>query len=160
MPERWLGVTVSSDTVIVVDAEVPSSGALVIQGDHTWSLQQGDRISAYRVMHQHLADYANENRIRRAVIKGSALSRGGTGMAHIHAAELRGVVMCALSLVENAECATKAQTSRTFGERKVDEYLRDDNFWSNEIAATTRLRAGSREAALLLLAARDKHGTT
>jgi hypothetical protein len=155
MPDRWLGVTVSSDQVIIVDAEVPHKGPLVIQADQTWRLQQGNRAKAYRVMHQHVADYAREHKIARAIIKGSAVSLGGTKKAHLEAAELRGVVMCALADVTDTETKLIASISRTFGARKVDEYLKDNSFWNDNMAGNN-LRVGSREAAILILAGHGK----
>jgi hypothetical protein len=106
-------------------------------------------------MHQHVADYAREHKIARAIIKGSAVSRGGTKKSHLQAAELRGVVMCALADVTNTETELKASVSRTFGARKVDDYLKDNDFWSGNLAGKN-LRVASREAAILLLAGRDK----
>jgi len=153
MPERWLGVVVASDKVTVVDAEVSSSGPIVIQADQSWPLQTGDRAVAYRVMHQQVADYARENEILRAIVKASAVSLGGTRKAHLQAAELRGVVMSALATVTATETISKAHMSRTFGERKVDEYIADSTFWSKEVAGVN-LRIGSREAAMSLLARR------
>jgi hypothetical protein len=149
---RWLGVVVSGEKVTVVDAEVPSSGPLVIEGDHSWPLQKGDRISAYVVMAQHVSNYATENAIDLAVVKASAVSLGGTKKAHLESAELRGVVMTALATVTSVECKSKAVISKTYGKRKVDAYVRDDAFWLKECAGD--LRAGSREAAMVLLAAR------
>ena len=35
MPERWVGIVVTGDKVIVVDAEVPDVGQLVLQNDDT-----------------------------------------------------------------------------------------------------------------------------
>jgi hypothetical protein len=153
MPERWLGVTVSSDKVTLVDAEVPASGPLIIQADYSWNLQQGDRAVAYRVMYQRITDYARENNIGRAVIKGSAVSLRGTKKVHLEAAELRGVVMCALATATAVESETKANISRNFGKRKADDYLKDPKFWAKKVAGAS-LRVASREAALVLLSAR------
>ena len=154
MPDRWLGIVVGSDTVVAVDAEVPSSGALVIQADHSWSLQAGDRAAAYNVMHQQVADYVREYGIARVIIKASALSQGSTKLAHLQAAEVRGVVMAAAGSVAGVttEAIPKAHMSRNFGERTIDEYLKDDAFWSGKTKGP--LRKGSREAAMMLVAAR------
>lgn len=152
MTERWIGLVVSGDKVVAVDAKVPEAGPLVIQGDHSWKLQEGDRALAYRVMHQQVADYIKENRISRAVLKASALSLGSVKKAHLEAAELRGVVMCAAASATTVQTLAKAHISRTFGDRKVDEYLIDQDFWASEVAGA--LRAGSREAAMILLAAK------
>jgi hypothetical protein len=154
MPDRWIGVVVASDRVTAVDAEVPDSGPLVIQADHSWPLQKGDRASAYRVLHQQVADYCREHEIKRAVIKASAVNRGGTTKAHLEAAELRGVVISASATVADTQMMAKATISRTFGKRKVDDYIADNNFWTREIIGIA-LRIGSREAAMVLLAARN-----
>jgi len=49
---------------------------------------------------------------------------------------------------------SKAVISRTYGERKVDEYLKDDAFWNEQIEGGP-LRKTSREAAMLVVAARN-----
>lgn len=154
MPERWIGLVIGSDRVTAVDAEVPPCGPLVIRADHSWPLQKGSRASAYRVLHQQVADYCREHEIERAVIKGSSVNRGGTTMAHLEAAELRGVVIAACATVADTDTVAKSRISRTFGERKVDEYIADNNFWTREVGGVA-LRIGSREAAMVLLAARN-----
>jgi hypothetical protein len=156
MPDRWIGVVVSPDKVTAVDAEVPEDGPLIIQADHSWPLQKGHRASGYKVLHQQLADYCREHEIKRAVIKGSAVNpRGGTTMAHLEAAELRGVAIAACATVADTQTIPKATISRTFGKRKVDDYVADNGFWENETIGTP-LRIGSREAAMVLLAARTE----
>jgi hypothetical protein len=104
-------------------------------------------------MHQHVAGYAQENGIARAIIKASALSQRGIKKGHLEACELRGVVMSALAGVTTTECRSKAHVSRTYGKRKADEYLADDDFWAAKVTGNN-LRSGSREAALVILAAR------
>jgi hypothetical protein len=153
MAERWLGVVVASDKVTVVDATVDGDNPIVIQADVTWSLQDGARPEGYRVMHQRIADYARENNIAHAIIKGSAVSLRGTKKAHLEAAELRGVTACALASVTKVTFESKANISRNFGERRVDDYLKDKDFWAKEVSSGN-LRVGSREAAIVILAAR------
>ncbi|MDR6662358.1 hypothetical protein AB7783_27990 [Tardiphaga sp. 172_B4_N1_3] len=155
MTKRWLGVIVSGDRVTMVDAEVPESGQITILMDRHIRLQQGDKADAYHVMHQTLRNYVKENKIDQSVVKGSAVSRQGGGkLANLHSAELRGIAICALReggapvVIE-----TKAHISKTFGERKTDDYLDDDDFWKDNTTGKD-LRGGSREAALLLLAVR------
>jgi hypothetical protein len=155
MSERWLGILVASEEITAVDFEVPDSGPITLQADHTWPLQRGVRPDAYRVIHQHVADYVRENNIKRVVIKGSAVSLGGTSLSHLEAAELRGVIASAAASICKTEFIFKANTSKTFGSRKVDEYLKDSTFWSTQISGKP-LRKGSREAAMVLLAARKK----
>ena len=151
---RWAGIVVASEEVVIVDAEVPDSGPLVIQMDDTWSLQDGDRPKAYRVMSQRLEDYVRENGIGRVIIKASALPMGSTKLAHLKAAELRGVIACAAAEVADVQLIAKAHMSNTFGSRKVDEYVKDNAFWTNNVSG--RLRLGSREAGMVLLAAQKK----
>jgi hypothetical protein len=70
-------------------------------------------------------------------------------------AEVRGVIIAAAASVCEVKVASKAVTSRTYGERKVDEYLVDDAFW-HEQTQGGRLRKTSREAAMLVIAARNR----
>jgi len=76
MADRWLGVVVSGDKVILVDAEVDGDKPLVLQSDQTWTLQSGSRSEAYGTMSQQIADYVRENSIKRVVMKESAVSGG------------------------------------------------------------------------------------
>ncbi len=153
MVERWVGIAVSGNKVTVVDAEVDNSGPIEVIADQTWKLQSGDRPKAYSVIHQQLLDYLNDHDVDRAIVKASALSQGGMGKGHLEAAELRGVVLSAAASVTAVSVVAKAHISRTFGDRKADEYLSDSSFWTAQVAGVD-LRIGSREAALLLLAVR------
>ena len=149
---RWVGIVVAGTDVVVVDAEVPEDGPIVIQDDQTMKLPTGPREQAYAHMHQQVASYVRENGIERVIIMASAVSRAGGGAAHLDSAELRGVVTAAAA----AECATehlaKAKVSKSFGDRKADGYIADTGFWDENVEGV--VRAGSRMAALLLLAAR------
>jgi hypothetical protein len=156
MPERWLGLVVSGEDIKMVDAEIPDdvNAPIVIQSDQTWPIQAGDRPKAYEVMHRQLVNYAKENGISRAVVKASATGKGMImKLSHLQAAELRGVAISALASVTDVETITKSYVSRNFGERKADEYLKDNAFWTKEVTGAA-LRGGSRPAALVILAAR------
>lgn len=48
----------------------------------------------------------------------------------------------------------KAALSNRSGKRKVDEYVRDGDFWAEQFEE--QLRQGSRETALLVLAERSR----
>jgi hypothetical protein len=153
MADRWLGVVVSGDKVTFVDAEVDGDKPLVLQSDQTWTLQSGNRSEAYSTMSQQMADYVRENSIKKVVMKESAVSGGAATMALLQSAELRGAVMAALGAIVPIEAKSKASISKTFGERNVDEYVSDGEFWKKEVTGVN-LRIGSREAAVILLAAR------
>ncbi len=156
MPERWLGLVVGANEIKLVDAEIPDdqNAPLILQSDQTWPIQAGDRSKAYDVMYRQLANYAKENGISRAVVQGSATGMGvAMKLSHLQAAELRGIAIGAFASVTEVETVTKAQISRNFGERKADEYLKDNPFWAKEVTGAA-LRTGSRPAALVILAAR------
>ena len=153
MADRWLGVVVSGDKVILVDAEVDGDNPLVLQSDQTWALQKGDRSEAYATISQQIADYVKENAIKKVVMKESAVSGGAATKALLQSAELRGVVMAAVGAIVPVDCKSKASISKTFGERNVDDYVKDNDFWKKE-AAGADLRVGSREAVMVMLAAR------
>jgi len=153
MAERWVGMVVSGDKVSVVDAEIPDTGPLVLQADFTWKLQDGDRPEAYNVLSQQCANYLREYGIDKVLIKASATSRAGVKLGHFLSAELRGATLAAAASVCEVKALSKAVLSRNFGERKVDEYTKDDEFWDQHFNGKP-LRAGSREAAIMLLAER------
>jgi hypothetical protein len=153
MADRWLGVVVSGDKVTFVDAEVDGDNPLVLQNDQTLTLQPGNRAEAYSTISQQIANYVREHSIKRIVVKESAVSRNAATKALLQSAELRGVVMGAVGTIAPTDVKSKASISRTFGERKVDEYVADNEFWKKEVTGVN-LRVGSREAALVLIAAR------
>lgn len=160
MPERWLGVVVGGSEVKLVDAEMPddTTAPITLQSDQTWPIQAGDRSRAYEVMHRQLVNYAKEHGISRAVVKASATSRGmPMKLSHLQAAELRGVAICSLASVTKVEVISKSSVSRNFGERKADEYLKDADFWAKQVTGAN-LRIGSRDGALIILAAREADG--
>jgi hypothetical protein len=154
--KRWLGLSAFTDSVTVVDAEIPDdNGPIIVKSDDTWRVQKGDRAAAYSVLHQQCADYIRENGIDAVVVKASAVSgRGSATLGLLTGAEVRGVVMAAAGALCPVKALSKAVISRTYGDRKVDEYVADDAFWTaNTIGGA--LRKLSREAAMLLIAARN-----
>ncbi len=154
MSEKWCGITVSGDNVIMVCLEFDVHGNATVIEDTTLRLQDGSRPEAYRTMYERAHQHLEENKIEFVAIKGSAVSqRGRATLAHFESAELRGVVMAAASQSPaDVISIKKAVISRTFGDRKADEYVADDDFWEDAINDT--IRKGSRESALLILAAR------
>ena len=146
MPTRLIGVTVGSGQVNVVLLSQETNGSFTLDEETTLKLQDGDRASAYSVMHGQFLDYVLQHASACVCVKRSAVSRRGTTLAHLEAAELRGVILAAASQA-NAEVRTvsKAATSRTFGDRKVDQYLRDDGYWNG--IGLGGLKKGMREAA-------------
>jgi hypothetical protein len=155
MAVRWLGVNASTDAVTVVDAEIPDDDwPIVIRSDDTWRLQKGDR-AAYSVLYRQCADYVRENKIGAVIVKASAvMGRGSATLALLTSAEVRGVVMAAAAAQCAVKALSKAVISRTCGDRKVDEYVADDQFWSSHTTGGA-LRKLSREAAMLLIAVRN-----
>jgi hypothetical protein len=156
--ERCVGFVIVGEVVTVVDVETPDclDEPLTIVADDTWKLQAGERAEAYTVLHQRCADYLRENGVGSVVVKASALPTNGTPkLSLLTSAELRGVVIAAAASVCPVRVLSKAAISRTYGERKVDEYLQDDGFWDEQTQGGW-LRKTSREAAMLLIAARNR----
>ena len=156
--ERCVGFVIVGEVVTVVDVETPDclDEPLTIVADDTWKLQAGERAEAYTVLHQRCADYLRENGVGSVVVKASALpTNGAPKLSLLTSAELRGVVIAAAGSVCPVRVLSKAAISRTYGERKVDEYLQDDGFWDEQTQGG-RLRKTSREAAMLLIAARNR----
>jgi hypothetical protein len=63
------------------------------------------------------------------------------------------VIIAAAASVCQVHVVAKATVSRTYGERKVDDYTRDDAFWAGQTTGGI-LRKGSREAAMFVIAER------
>jgi hypothetical protein len=157
MANRCAGFVVVGDTVTVVDAEIPndSDEPVTIITDVTWKLQKGEKAPAYAVLHQRCVDYIRENKVNSVVIKASALPTGAARLGLLTSAEVRGVIIAAAASVCSVKILSKAVISRTYGERKVDEYVEDDAFWDAQTEGG-KLRKMSREAAMLVIAARNK----
>lgn len=156
MAQRWLGLTASKDSVVVVDAEIPDEfdEPIIIRSDDTWRVQTGDRAAAYSVLHKQCADYIQENRIDAVLVKASAVTgRGAATVGFLLSAEVRGIVIAAAASRCPVKTLSKAVISKTYGDRKVDEYVADDAFWTDKTTGGT-LRRLSRETAMLLIAAR------
>jgi hypothetical protein len=155
MTGRHVGIVVSGDKIIAVDAIVPDEGPIVLQSDQTWKLQNGARETAYHVLYQQCVNYIREHGIERVILKSSAVTMSGTmKKAHLESAEVRGVIIAAAASVCPVRTIAKSTISRRFGDRNADEYIKDDEFWSHATDGVN-LRNGSREAALILIADRD-----
>jgi hypothetical protein len=156
MKKRWLGLSAAKDSVIAVDAEISDDGKpILIMSDDTWRVQKGDRAAAYNVLYQQCSDYIKENGISSVVVKASAVTgQGSATLGLLISAEVRGVTMAAAGALCPVKALSKAIISRTYGDRKVDEYVGDDSFWAAHTTGGT-LRKLSRETAMLLIAARN-----
>lgn len=156
MTERWVGFVIVGDVVTVVDVEVPdeADAPVTVIADDTWKLQKGDRAEAYNVMFKRCVNYLKENQIVRVIVKASAVTMGATKLGHLTSAELRGVIIAASASVASVRAISKAVISRTYGNRKMDEYLQDDTFWSTMTTGGS-LRKNSREAAMVVIASRN-----
>jgi hypothetical protein len=88
------------------------------------------------------------------VIKSSAVGQNNPTLAHLKSAELRGAISVASSGAgANTKMVQKAVISRTFGDRKADDYVKDDSFWEKSVSG--ELTKSRREAALLVLSQKD-----
>lgn len=151
MPNNLIGVTVAAKQLHVVLVTQTAAQAFTLQGETKMNLQDGDRPAAYNVMHGQFLDYVRQHHAACVCLKGSAVSLGGTKLAHLEAAELRGVVQAAAA-ASGAEVRVmnKAAVSRNFGARKVDEYLKDDAYWIS--IGLSSIPKGFREAAFAVIA--------
>ncbi|MBA0250496.1 hypothetical protein CR156_14940 [Stenotrophomonas lactitubi] len=157
MSRRFASLIVVGDKITLVQADVPDdeSNAIVITLDDTWKLQKDGRPDAYDVLYKRCTSYFSGQKIDQIVIKASAVSQGSATMALLRSAETRGVVIAAAaSTNKNVAILSKAGISKTYGDRKVDEYISDENFWKTHTQGAP-LRKASREGAVLILAQRS-----
>lgn len=153
MSERWVGFCVSSLELQIVALEFDTDDNASVLQENNWKLQVGDRYEAYGRMFERVSTYLQEGRIDHAVVMGSTPNPAGTRQAHLHAAELRGVVITAASLsTSKLSVVSKAILSRGYGKRNVADYVKDDEYWTQTLPVL-KLK-GSREAAILILNAR------
>lgn len=151
-----LGMVIVGEIVTAVYAQVPTEAdkAIEILSDSTWKLQKGDRGPALAIIYQRCTGFLAENSVDLVVVKASALPTGPAKLALLESAEVRGVVIAAAAASACAvQIISKGLISRTYGERKVDEYVADDKFWQEHTEGEA-LRKSSREAAMLILASR------
>lgn len=155
MSKHRAGVVVVGEKITVVHAEVPDDEAapIIILSDSSWTLQQGERGAALSVLHQRCQNFCEQHEVEKVIIKASALPQSGVKLAVLESAEVRGVVIAAVASKTKVEILSKAKISRTYGERKVDEYLKDSSFWDEKITGA-KLKIASREAAMLIIASR------
>jgi hypothetical protein len=146
---RFIGFEVSSSGVDYAILTL-ENGAFELEASKTLHLQSGERPSAYHVIFEQVVALVQERKLDCACIKASGLSLAGTKKAHLEAAELRGVVQAACASTCEVKLVSKSNASRTFGDRKVDQYLRDDSFWEKQ--GLEDLPKGKREAAFQVLA--------
>ncbi|SDS62486.1 hypothetical protein ACP3TY_05965 [Pseudomonas rustica] len=157
MTVRCVGLLVSAGDVTVVDTLVPTdmTEPVTILMDASWKLPTGDRLHAYDILHQQCVSYLKEQNIRQVFIKASALPQGGGAkQSLLEGAELRGVIMAAAASVCPTKALAKAAISRAY-KRKVDDCIKDDSFWDEQVAGGS-LRKGSREAAMLVVSQRGR----
>lgn len=146
MPEKLIGVTVVANQIHVALLTKDATNGFTLDDQTTMNLQDGDRPAAYSEIHGQFLDYVRQHHVKCVCVKGSAVSQGGTGLAHLQAAELRGVIQAAAATAGvEVRIMIKATTSRKFGTRKVDEYLKDDDYWKG--LGLPKLKKGLREAA-------------
>jgi hypothetical protein len=155
MPEEWLGIVAEREKVTWVRARIPDRGddPIEILGDETLSLQRGSREQAYPVIHATLSGLADG--IDLVVIKASEGGQHSATQGRLEGAELRGVAIGAFAGKTVTTCIKKASISKTFGNRKTDEYIEDDEFWKESITGKS-MRKGSRLAAMIIIAERKK----
>lgn len=155
MSKYRAGVVVVGESVTVVHAEVPldPNDPIIVISDNTIKLQTGERGEALAVMYARCVDLFTQTKTESAIIKASALSMSGMKLAALASAEVRGAVIAAAASKTVVAMLAKAKISKTYGERKVDEYLADDSFWAAK-ALGIKLKKSSREAAMLIIASR------
>ncbi|WP_207937141.1 hypothetical protein [Pseudomonas sp. 51_B] len=156
MASRCVGLVITASDVTVVDTTIPDDrdAPLILNRDETWKLAGGDRAKAYETLFHRCTGYIQQNGITQVVIKASALPQGGGGSGILDGAELRGVIMCAAASACATRILEKSWMSRTY-KRKVDEVLKDDAFWEQQLDGA-KLRKGSRDAAMLVVAHRNR----
>jgi hypothetical protein len=150
MAQKLAGIKVSGDSLQVVVLSQDAAGDFTLMDQSTLELQDGERAEAFHTLHGQLVDYLKHKNVEHTRIIGSAVMPGRSAtLALLQSAELRGVAMAAAAAVTDTKLATKSSISRTWGDRKFEEYIKDDEFWDD--LTVPDLKKGMREAALVVI---------
>jgi len=153
MAEEWMGIVASGSQLNAVHLQLDGDDA-VLTNQFTWKLQSGDETLAYAAMYERVKEYIENNAVKYVVIKASAVVKNKPILlAHLKSAEMRGII-CVASVAGGAttKLLQKGVISRTFGDRNVDAYVKDNTFWDDQELGD--LKKGRREAAILVLSQR------
>jgi len=147
-----LGITATGKSVSSVLLEKIDDQNYVLLDSTSFDLQAGERAQAYQNLAQRFSDYVAGKKIDLICVKSSASSgKGGATDALLEGAEVRGVILAAAAATGASVLqAKKATISKSFGERKVEEYCGDSSFWSK--LGLSSLKKGMRETALFAIA--------
>jgi hypothetical protein len=143
MAEIIAGITVTSEKTEVVILKY-DAGDFELVSSKKISLQKGGIPEAYRVLAQQLDALLRTTKANCVCIKATEAGRA-VRKSHLDSAETRGVIIAAAAAVTEVKLVKKSSVSKTFGNRKVDEYLKDKQFWDD--AGLETLPIGMREAA-------------
>jgi hypothetical protein len=150
MSQKLAGIKVSGDTLQVVVLAQDAAGDFTLTDQSALKLPKGERPDACRTLHGQLADYLKQRKVDHVCIIGSAVMPGRSAtLALLQSAEMRGVAMAAAASVADTKLATKSSISRSWGDRKFEEYIKDDKFW--DVLNVPDLKKGMREAALVII---------
>lgn len=94
MGVKWAGFSAKGSNSVAL-VLLDQDATLQVCKDEEWPLQKGERHDAYGVMFKSIINYIEEYRIEEIVIRGSGRPQSSCGIGHLHAAELRGVIMAA-----------------------------------------------------------------
>ena len=151
MAQKILGVTATGKEVSLVFLEKITETEFVLIDEFNLNIQSGDRAAAYRNLAQRFSDYLAGKGIEIICIKGSAPSGSGATQALLEGAEVRGVVLAtSAAACSRVIQSTTSSLSKSFGNRKVDEYCKDSSFWDG--LNLLKLKKGMREAAFFAIA--------
>jgi len=123
------GIAVGADyaDVVIVDAE-PGKEAMTLVTSRRVQLQEGDRAQAFRALGDQVANILRESKV----------------------AEVRGLVLYVASGVSQVTSINPTVLSKTFGDRKPKEYLKDEGYWNDRNLKNLEKRY--REPCLLIIA--------
>lgn len=153
----WLSVIPCKDACVVVHARPSDDRSILLQvvHEHTWSVDLRNKCASYPALKRIFNEYVVQHGIDAIVLKKGHLGSEGRGHASmISAGELRGVIYIACEQCDIFEI-NRCVVSRTYGDRKVGEYINDSHFWNERVNGISKSRL-HREAAILLLAAVER----
>ena len=137
---------------VLADVDCDQLRPLIVLSDERWDIDRKGGPKARADLYQKCLDYLSKYDVSEVVVKATSSGPTKSGALQLETAEFRGIIIAAAATVCNVSLLRKSSVSVTYGDRKVDEYVKDNDFWATITQGGVDLDKFGREAAMFMLA--------